>query len=91
MSDLAASLAPLPGRYRRTQDKRMPPAAGNLADHQRSQWMAAVQAGDAAAYQALLRDCLPVIAPPSQELEPPANPGRFRCGCAAGRRCRSAI
>jgi RNA polymerase sigma factor (sigma-70 family) len=33
----------------------------SFADTQRSAWMAAAQAGDAAAYQALLRDCIPVI------------------------------
>jgi len=33
----------------------------NSADLRRSKWMAAAQAGDAAAYQALLRDCIPVI------------------------------
>src|SRR6516162_3050774 len=31
------------------------------ADHRRSGLMAAAQAGDSAAYQALLRDCIPVI------------------------------
>lgn len=31
------------------------------ADLRRSAWMAAAQAGDRAAYQALLRDCIPVI------------------------------
>jgi RNA polymerase sigma-70 factor (ECF subfamily) len=31
------------------------------ADLRRSAWMAAAQAGDGAAYQALLRDCIPVI------------------------------
>ena len=31
------------------------------ADRRRSAWMAAAQAGDGAAYQALLRDCIPVI------------------------------
>ena len=30
-------------------------------DLRRSAWMAAAQAGDGAAYQALLRDCIPVI------------------------------
>jgi RNA polymerase sigma-70 factor (ECF subfamily) len=33
----------------------------NIADERRSAWMAAAQAGDAAAYQQLLRDCIPVI------------------------------
>src|SRR5262245_46531539 len=31
------------------------------ADLRRSAWMAAAQSGDGAAYQALLRDCIPVI------------------------------
>jgi len=31
------------------------------ADLRRSAWMAAAQAGDGAAYQALLRDCIPII------------------------------
>ena len=31
------------------------------ADRRRAEWMAAAQAGDGAAYQALLRDCVPVI------------------------------
>ena len=31
------------------------------ADRRRSDWMAAAQAGDSAAYQALLSDCIPVI------------------------------
>ncbi len=31
------------------------------ADARRSAWMAAAQAGDSAAYQMLLRDCIPVI------------------------------
>ena len=31
------------------------------ADSRRSTWMAAAQAGDGAAYRALLRDCIPVI------------------------------
>jgi RNA polymerase sigma factor (sigma-70 family) len=33
----------------------------DLRDQQRSAWMAAAQAGDRAAYEALLRDCVPVI------------------------------
>jgi RNA polymerase sigma factor (sigma-70 family) len=36
-------------------------AQGAGADLRRSSWMAAAQAGDGAAYQALLRDCIPVI------------------------------
>jgi RNA polymerase sigma factor (sigma-70 family) len=32
-----------------------------IADERRSAWMAAAQAGDGAAYQQLLRDCIPVI------------------------------
>lgn len=36
-------------------------AQDNAADLRRSGWMAAAQAGDGAAYQTLLRDCLPVI------------------------------
>ena len=31
------------------------------ADVRRSAWMAAAQAGDGTAYQALLRDCIPII------------------------------
>ena len=31
------------------------------ADARRSAWMAAAQAGDGTAYQALLRDCIPII------------------------------
>jgi RNA polymerase sigma factor (sigma-70 family) len=33
----------------------------NAADERRSAWMTAAQAGDCAAYQQLLRDCIPVI------------------------------
>jgi RNA polymerase sigma-70 factor (ECF subfamily) len=33
----------------------------SMADGRRSAWMAAAQAGDSAAYQQLLRDCIPVI------------------------------
>ncbi len=33
----------------------------NAADERRSAWMTAAQAGDGAAYQQLLRDCIPVI------------------------------
>jgi RNA polymerase sigma-70 factor (ECF subfamily) len=36
-------------------------AQTTVEDKQRSAWMAAAQAGDAASYQALLRDCIPVI------------------------------
>lgn len=36
-------------------------AQETTADMRRSAWMAEAQAGDGAAYQALLRDCLPVI------------------------------
>lgn len=36
-------------------------AQETTADMRRSAWMADAQAGDGAAYQALLRDCLPVI------------------------------
>jgi len=36
-------------------------AQETTADMRRSAWMAAAQAGDGAAYQSLLRDCLPVI------------------------------
>jgi len=32
-----------------------------IADQRRSAWMAAAQAGDSAAYQALLRDCVPIV------------------------------
>jgi RNA polymerase sigma-70 factor (ECF subfamily) len=53
-------LRPIEGRVRpehrvsvRTQD--------TVADERRSAWMAAAQAGDGAAYQMLLRDCVPLI------------------------------
>ena len=36
-------------------------AQETTADMRRSAWMAAAQAGDGTAYQALLRDCLPII------------------------------
>lgn len=36
-------------------------AAGQEADRRRTAWMAAAQAGDRAAYTALLRDCVPVV------------------------------
>ncbi len=35
--------------------------AGQEADRRRTAWMAAAQAGDRAAYAALLRDCVPVV------------------------------
>lgn len=41
--------------------KTIPDDAVAGADRRRSAWMAAAQAGDGAAYQALLRDCIPVI------------------------------
>ena len=36
-------------------------AQDTTADKQRSAWMAAAQAGDALAYQQLLRDCIPIV------------------------------
>lgn len=36
-------------------------SAGQEADRRRTAWMAAAQAGDRAAYTALLRDCVPVV------------------------------
>ncbi len=36
-------------------------SAGQEADRRRTAWMAAAQAGDRAAYAALLRDCVPVV------------------------------
>lgn len=52
--------APSGGRQpeRRMDDVQ---ARNTSADLRRSAWMAAAQAGDGAAYQALLRDCIPVI------------------------------
>src|SRR5258708_30465117 len=41
--------------------KGVPDVAIAGADHRRSALMAAAQAGDSAAYQMLLRDCIPVI------------------------------
>src|SRR5258708_10939987 len=41
--------------------KAVPDVAIAGADHRRSALMAAAQAGDSAAYQTLLRDCIPVI------------------------------
>src|SRR5258706_16244788 len=41
--------------------KAVPDVAIAGADHRRSALMAAAQAGDSAAYQMLLRDCIPVI------------------------------
>ena len=37
------------------------PVSDDIADERRSAWMAAAQEGDAAAYQVLLRDCIPII------------------------------
>lgn len=39
----------------------MADATRNEADGRRTAWMAAAQAGDRAAYAALLRDCIPVV------------------------------
>lgn len=36
-------------------------AANDVAEERRAAWMAAAQAGDTAAYQALLRECIPFI------------------------------
>jgi RNA polymerase sigma-70 factor (ECF subfamily) len=36
-------------------------AQSSLGDQQRSAWMAAAQGGDRAAYEALLRDCVPIV------------------------------
>jgi RNA polymerase sigma factor (sigma-70 family) len=47
------------GRSERRMNAVYPQDVG--ADLRRSTWMAAAQAGDGAAYQALLRDCIPVI------------------------------
>lgn len=47
------------GRPERRMNAVYPQDVG--ADLRRSTWMAAAQAGDGAAYQALLRDCIPVI------------------------------
>jgi RNA polymerase sigma-70 factor (ECF subfamily) len=46
---------------RRAMTKTVPDDTVAGADRRRSAWMAAAQAGDGAAYQALLRDCIPVI------------------------------
>ncbi len=46
---------------RRAMPKTVAEHAVKGPDHRRSELMAAAQAGDGAAYQALLRDCLPVI------------------------------
>jgi RNA polymerase sigma factor (sigma-70 family) len=50
--------------FRMTEPRRMAAAdtrATGLADQRRTALMAAAQAGDAAAYQALLRDCIGVV------------------------------
>ena len=46
---------------RRAMTKTVPDDTIAGADRRRSAWMAAAQAGDGAAYQALLRDSIPVI------------------------------
>jgi RNA polymerase sigma-70 factor (ECF subfamily) len=46
---------------KRAMTKAVPDVAIAGADHRRSALMAAAQAGDSAAYQTLLRDCIPVI------------------------------
>ena len=46
---------------KRAMTKAVPDVAIAGADHRRSALMAAAQAGDSAAYQMLLRDCIPVI------------------------------
>lgn len=46
---------------KRAMAKAVPDNTIAGADHRRSGLMAAAQAGDSAAYQALLRDCIPVI------------------------------
>jgi RNA polymerase sigma factor (sigma-70 family) len=47
---------------RRQAERRVDQAqAEDAGDLRRSAWMAAAQAGDSAAYQALLRDCIPII------------------------------
>jgi RNA polymerase sigma factor (sigma-70 family) len=52
-----------PGRHGAAAVWRMDGEAGTDGrDRRRGQWMAAAQAGDGAAYDALLRDCLPLIA-----------------------------
>ncbi len=53
---------PVPSRSRQV-GRRMDHAQtyDDGADLRRSAWMAAAQAGDGAAYQALLRDCIPII------------------------------
>ncbi len=44
-----------------TSERRVDDVRDTGADARRSAWMAAAQAGDSGAYQALLRDCIPVI------------------------------
>jgi RNA polymerase sigma factor (sigma-70 family) len=46
---------------KRTMTKAVPDVTTAGADHRRSALMAAAQMGDSAAYQTLLRDCIPVI------------------------------
>ena len=46
---------------KRAMTKAVPDVTIAGADHRRSALMAAAQAGDSAAYQTLLRDCIPVI------------------------------
>jgi RNA polymerase sigma factor (sigma-70 family) len=46
---------------KRAMTKAVPDVTIAGADHRRSGLMAAAQAGDSAAYQTLLRDCIPVI------------------------------
>jgi RNA polymerase sigma factor (sigma-70 family) len=58
-SGLAAMLAPILSI--RVERRVSVQAQDAIADKRRSAWMAAAQAGDGAAYQALLRDCVPIV------------------------------
>jgi RNA polymerase sigma factor (sigma-70 family) len=45
----------------------------NPGDQQRSAWMAAAQAGDRGAYEALLRDCVPIVQSVARRQRVPAD------------------
>jgi RNA polymerase sigma factor (sigma-70 family) len=51
----------VPSRRRQAERRVDQVQAEDAGDLRRSAWMAAAQAGDSAAYRALLRDCIPII------------------------------
>jgi RNA polymerase sigma factor (sigma-70 family) len=51
----------VPSRKRQAERRVDQVQAEDAGDLRRSAWMAAAQAGDSAAYRALLRDCIPII------------------------------